>query len=185
MTVATQPVVKTGFEQKLQKVLVGMGKFLPATSSLVLNGKSWTQPELIQAFQTAQQMFAAVRDQKATLKQKLLDRKVGLVQYHQLYVALGKSLQGYFGQGSPALAELGFSQGQRKSRSVQVGTLAQAKAKLTRVARHTMGKKQKLSIVAPGAPTLVLFGPDGKPIDGKIPSTAPPGPTGIGGSSGG
>jgi hypothetical protein len=183
MTIATQPVVKTGFEVKVQKVLSGLEKFLPADSSLVLNGKSWKQPELIQSFQAAQVLFTAVRDEKATLKQKLLDRRSGLVQYHELYVALGKALQGYFGRGSAALAELGFSQGQRKPRSGQVNTLARAKAKLTRAARHTMGSKQKLAIVAPGSPTLVLFGPDGKPIEGEVPSTAPPGLTGSGSST--
>jgi hypothetical protein len=185
MNTATQSVVKAGFEQKVLKVVAGLEKFVPASSSLVLNGKSWTQPELVQAFQAAEQLFAAVRDQKTTLKQKLTDRKVGMVQYHELYVALGKSLQGYFGRSSAALAELGFSQGQRKPRTSQVNTLAHAKAQLTRAARHTMGKKQKLSIRAPGAPSLVVLGPDGKPIEGVKPSTAPPGPGPSGSSSGG
>jgi len=185
MTVTTQPVVKTSFEQKLLKLVAGLEKFLPATASVVLNGKSWTQPELIQSFQAAQQMFAAVQGERATLKQKLLDRKAGLVQYHEMYGALAKALQGYFGRGSAALAELGFSQGQRKPISAQTKALAQAKAKLTRAARHTMGKKQKLAIVAPGEPTLTLLGPDGKLIAGTKPATAPPGPVNTGSSSGG
>jgi hypothetical protein len=185
MTVTTQPVVLTGFESKLQKVIAGLEKFLPADSSLVLNGKSWTQPELIQSFQAAKQLFVDVQGQKTALKQKLTDRKAGLVQYHEMYVVLGKALQAYLGRGSAALAELGFSQGQHKPRTSQVNALAQAKAKLTRAARHTMGSKQKLAIKAPGVPSLVMLGPDGKPIEGSKPSTAPPGPIVPGSNSGG
>jgi hypothetical protein len=47
---------------------------------------------------------------------------------------------------------------------------------MTRSARHTMGSRQRQSITAAGEPTLVILGPDGKPLssDGTV---APIGPT--------
>jgi hypothetical protein len=169
----TPAPVRTGFEKKAQQMRVGLEKYLPPGETLVLNGKRWTQDQLVAVLQSAEQLYADVRDARAALRQKLLDRQAKVRPHAELVADLANALRGYHGRASPKLAEHGIRAGARPPRSSQAVTLAAAKAKLTRKARHTLGSKQKLAIRAPGNPSLVIFSPDGKPLDGKAPASPP------------
>jgi len=108
---------KKQFEDRLKAALAGVEKNLPAASSLVLAGASMTQPEIVKRLQDALQFFQDVRDAKSTQKQKLGTLHEQLAPEHKFYTALERSLQGYFGKGSPVLLDFGFALGVRKPRS--------------------------------------------------------------------
>jgi hypothetical protein len=160
----------------------GVEKYLPANETLVVCGKRWTQEQLVAELKAAEKLYADVRDARAALRQKLLDRQAKVRPHAELVANLADALRGYHGRASPKLAEHGIRTGARPARSSQALTLAAAKAKLTRKARHTLGPKQKQAIKAPGNPSLVIYAPEGKPLEGNAPP--PPSSTGDHGPSG-
>ena len=125
---------KKRFEDRLKAALAGVEKNLPAASSLVLAGASMTQPEIMKRLQDALQFFQDVRDAKSTQKQKLGALHEQLAPEHKFYTALERSLQGYFGKGSPVLLDFGFALGFEGSQRGRRTCRRAAKAQLTRAA---------------------------------------------------
>jgi hypothetical protein len=160
----TPSAVRTGFEKRARQMRGGLQKHLPANTTLVVKGVAYTQVQLVQAMQEAERLCTEVRDARAVLRQKLLDRQVGLRPLAELHSDLALSLKGYFGRTSAKLSELGVRSGARSQRSVHTNVLAQAKARMTRAARHTMGRKQKLAIKGVGSPSLIVFDSKGEPV---------------------
>jgi hypothetical protein len=150
-----------GFEDRVTKALAGVEQYLPAATSLVLNGKSMTQPEIVKALQDILQLFKTLRDARKVAKEQLKVVRNELVPGHALYTALERAAQAYFGKGSPALAQFGFPLGNRKPRTAATNIKAQAKSQLTRALRHTMGRKQKAAIQS-AAPSVVTVDQGGK-----------------------
>ena len=146
--------VRHGFEDRVTKALAGVNQYLPAATSLVLNGKSMAQPEIVKGLQDILQLFADLRAARATAQGQLKTVRTELVPGHALFTAVERATQAYFGKGNPLLAQFGFAVGNRKPRSGATQVKAQAKSQLTRALRHTMGPKQKALIqsVAPSAP---------------------------------
>jgi hypothetical protein len=156
----------------------GVEKYLPADETLVVCGKRWTQAALVAELQAAEQLYTDVRDARAALRQKLLDRQAKVRPHAELVANLADALRGYHGRTSAKLAEHGIRTGARPQRSSQALTVAAAKAKLTRKARHTLGPKQRQAIQAPGNPSLVIYAPDGRPVAASRPPPASSGPRG-------
>src|SRR5450631_2330572 len=148
----TPAQIRTGFEKRAQQMRVGVQKYLPAGETLVVNGRRWTQAQLVQQLQAAERLYTDVRDARAALRQKLLDRQAQVRPHAELVADLALVLRGYHGRESPKLAEHGIRTGARPPRTSRALTVAAAKARLTRAARHTMGPKQKQAIKAPGTP---------------------------------
>jgi hypothetical protein len=171
----TPAEIRTGFEKRAQQMRFGVQKYLPAGETLVVNGKRWTQAELVQELQAAERLYADVRDARAALRQKLLDRQAKVRPHAELVADLALVLRGYHGRESAKLAEHGIRTGSRPPRSSQTIVIARAKARLTRAARHTTGRKQKQAIQAPGNPSLVIYAPDGHPLT-DVPPESPPTP---------
>jgi hypothetical protein len=153
-------VVRHGFEDRVKLALAGVNQYLPAATSLVLNGKSMAQPEIVTALQGILQLFNDLRTARATAQGQLKTVQSELVPGHALFSALEKAVQAFLGKGNPLLAQFGFAVGNRKPRSSATNVKAQAKSKLTRALRHTMGPKQKAQIQA-AAPEQVTVGPGG------------------------
>jgi hypothetical protein len=145
----------------VKKALAGVDQYLPATTSLVLIGKSMTQPEIVKALQDILQLFTDLRDLRAKAQGQLKTLKGELVPGRALFTALEKAVQAFLGKGNPLLAQFGFAVGNRKPVSGATRVKAQAKSKMTRALRHTMGPKQKAAIQA-AAPETVTVGPGGK-----------------------
>jgi hypothetical protein len=174
-------------ERKLQQAMDAVEKSLPANATLVLEGTNWTQPALLQALKKVIDQFSAVADAKAKYQQQLTLLRQALPEVQKLYINLGTALRVQFGKGHPMLNQFGVASGVRKARTSQTAVLASAKSRMTRSARHTMGPRQRQSITAAGEPTLVILGPDGKPLssDGPAASNGPPSPPPTGGADGG
>jgi hypothetical protein len=165
----TPAAVRTGFEEKAQQMRTGLQKHLPANTTLVIKGVAYTQAQLVQAMQEAERLYAEVRDARVALRQALLTRQAKIRPFAELHSDLALSLKGYFGRVSAKLDDLGVRTGTRPPRSVRAKTLAQAKARLTCAARHTMGRKQRHAIKAPGTPSLIVFDPARRQIVAAAP----------------
>jgi hypothetical protein len=156
----TNAKVRHGFEDRVTKALAGVNQYLPATTNLVLLGKSMSQPEVVKALQDVLQLFTDLRDLRAKAQGQLKTVRVELTPGRALFTALEKAVQAFLGKGNPLLAQFGFALGNRKPRTVATQVKAQARSQLTRALRHTMGPKQKASIQSV-APETVTVGPDG------------------------
>jgi len=174
-------------ERKLQQTMDAVEKNLPADGTLVLEGKTWTQPALLQALKQVVDLYGAVADAKTQYQQQLNMLRQALPEVQKLYLNLGGALRVQFGKGHPLLSEFGVRPGIRKPRNSQTAVLASAKSRMTRSARHTMGSRQRQSITVAGEPTLVILGPDGQPLsrDGGAASNGPPNPPPTSGTDGG
>jgi hypothetical protein len=157
----TNARVRHGFEDRVTKALAGVNQYLPATTNLVLLGKTMAQPEIVKALQDVLQLFTDLRDLRAKAQGQLKTLRGELVPGRVLFTALEKAVQAFLGKGNPLLAQFGFAMGNRKAVSGATRVKAQAKSKLTRALRHTMGPKQKAAIQA-AAPETVTVGPGGE-----------------------
>ena len=82
-------------------------------------------------------------------------------------IALQRALKAYltllFGPSAvDVLGEFGFTPKASLGRSPSTTVKAIAKAKATRLARHTMGKKQRLAVKAPVQPAAPVVPSDGR-----------------------
>lgn len=169
---------KDGFQSKLVKRLDGVQNFLPAGSSLTVNGQSMSQAMLASALQAVLNLFTALAtalsQSKATVGQARLALSAQLAAAHQLQTGLDHALIAFFGKGNPVLANFGVASGARKTPiSSATKAAAAATAKLTRQARNTMGKKQRLKVNG-GKATLVAVSPSGDVVPGGTPGATLP-----------
>jgi len=160
-----------GFEAKVQKALAGMQKYLPSDSSLEINGATKTVAQIAADFSAMLTKYDAIRSAKAQWQLSIQALRDALPAEQEEYLALKKVLEGKRGRGNPQLLEYGFSIGARKPASVETKVAAAAKARATRAVRHTLGRKQRLALSdAVTEPSVVVLGPDGKPM--SVESTA-------------
>ena len=153
------------FKDKIKKARDGVAKVIPAASPITIDGKQWKQPEILAALDTLDGLLVATEVARQQLQGALEAQKQALPSGHQLYIELGRALRTLLGKRNPELAEFGYAPTKaRKVMSSEENLLAAEKRKLTRKARHTMGSKQKLAIQPAGKPTVVVLGPDGKPL---------------------
>jgi hypothetical protein len=173
-----QSPYSNGFQSKLVKCLDGVEQFLPAGSSLTLNGQSMSQEALASALQAVVSLFTALsnaqKQSKAIVSQARLALAAQLPVAHQLYTSLDHALIAFFGKGNPVLANFGIASGARKNPpNSATKAAAAATAKLTRQARHTMGKKQRLQVTG-GKATIVAVNPNGGVVPGGTPGASLP-----------
>jgi len=169
--------------QKLSTAATGVTNEFPATTKLQLAGQTYTPAQIATVFSAAGTAVAAVAPVKAQLQQLITSQGTALKTANQLYIALKKYVEALYGKGSPELAAFGFSTALPRQPSSETKALAKAKAKLTRQARGTLGKRQKQAVTANGSPGLVLVGANGQAIPGITQGPTPPALPGSGSSS--
>jgi hypothetical protein len=153
-----------GFESQLNQMAFGVASTLPPTATLVLAGKTWTQPSLLQSLRSTQSLMEGLRDAKIQVARTRQVLEDDVPRAHALLTALSAALQGYFGKEHPQLANFGVPVGTRRPPSSDTLALAAAKARATRQLRHTLGSRQRLAIKSKGPVTVTLFGPDGRMV---------------------
>jgi hypothetical protein len=154
------------FEAKLQKLQLGVQKYLPQTSTLIVEKGSMTAAQLADRLTTYLQTFADLRDKREQARQQLGVLQQQLPEAHGFYMGLKSALVAFFGKGSPELSQFGISVGGRTPLTSEQKAIAHAKSVNTRKVRHTLGRKQHLAqgVVSP---TVLILGADGKPISGS------------------
>ncbi len=151
-------------EKKLTDLDSGVASDIPATTTLTVNGKAYTQPQIRAQIAQTLGLFKAVVLALSAYRSATSALHQALPGADQFYKELVVTLKQLLGKGNPVLTKFGISVQARKVPSVEKKTEAKAKRKLTRQARHTMGKNQKQAIVSNVQPTVQLLGPDGKPL---------------------
>jgi hypothetical protein len=166
----------SGLEVKIAKRLGGLENYLPADTSLVINGQAFTVSSLIQSLQAMDGLFTALdtaeQQSKTAITQARQAVNAELPAIEALVTGLDNTLRGYFGKGNPILANFGIATGARKKPSSVTLAGAAATAKLTREARNTMGKVERLSVTG-GKAGVQLVSPNGAAIAGSTPASPP------------
>ncbi len=168
-----------GFEVKVQNALAGVQKYLPADSTLEINGATMTVAQIVADFSAVLTKFSNVRSAKAQWLLAIQAVHDALPAEREEYLSFKKVLEGKLGRGNPQLLEYGFSIGTRKPTTPETKVAAAAKARATRTVRHTLGSKQRLALSdAVTEPSVVVLAPNGKPMSGSTTTAATPiGPT--------
>lgn len=140
-----------GFED--HAAMEAVDAYFGQSPSIELAGKKMTPAELKAVFKANQDARLTVDETRAKLKGDILVARKASARRHEIRLALRKYILATFGPGAAEmLSAFHFSMPKKTGpKTVEAKKSAVAKAKATRAARHTMGKKQKKAIQA--APT--------------------------------
>ncbi len=147
-------VVK-GVELRADTLILGLQASPPNVPQLVVDGVSYTIADFIKKVQDLEQPFKDARAAHGVLRQFTLDKStVGKTLV--TFLANAKiGLASVLGRDSDKLTAYGFKPFKAaKPLTSEQKTLRAAKARLTRAARHTMGKKQKAALKATDTPVV-------------------------------
>ncbi len=128
-----------------QMIIDALGTQLKATTTITLGGTAYKAKDLQQQLQAEVDAAKVTQSAKTAYAQAVLAEQKGATQAALLRKALRSYLIGVYGAKSSTVAAFGFTP---KATTVDVATKAVAieKREATRVARGTMGPKQKKGI---------------------------------------
>ena len=137
-------VVVRGAELAFDMLHEGFETVIPTTATVVVNGKTLTQPEVLKAIDAIR---ALLRDERAA-KTAYLERRVARLEKdeegRQLIRALQTAARYLLGPTNPKLATFGVAPRAEPRRLTGDELVLRAeKARRTREARHTLGPRQK------------------------------------------
>jgi hypothetical protein len=161
--------------QKLQQVVTAAGEYLPAKSTLTLNGQSVTLAAFLTGLNQAITAFGAVTTARAQWASALSARQPLMTAALASVSALKQYLIVTYGKNATMLVQFGFAPKKPVVLTPEKKAIAVAQGRLTRKARGTMGPKAKLNVTAAGKPGLVLVAADGTPIPGVVQGPSAPG----------
>jgi hypothetical protein len=130
-----------------QKLIVGLQKHEQSLPSLVIGGTSYKTSDVISVVQTLVNSAQTVVSSRATWQASIVADDNAQAKNKTFMSGLRQSLLVAFGGSVDVLADFGMTPHKtRAARTPEEKAEATAKAKATRAARHTMGKKQKAQI---------------------------------------
>jgi hypothetical protein len=146
---------KTTRVAKDQKLIDGVQKRFAGTS-LVLAGKTFTAPEVVQFLQERIDVAGPVETAHATWKNAVAAEKAKVAETQKYVLALTQLVHAMFGTNADALTEFGLTPHTRASLTTEATALRIDRMKATRKARGTAGPKQKAKIkgVVPTPPAI-------------------------------
>jgi hypothetical protein len=166
-----------------QKLAEGLKKHEQALSLLTIDGTSFKTADVIATVQARVDSAQAVVSSRATWQANILSDKAERTKTKTFLSGLRKALFVAFGNSVDVLADFGLAPHKpRVQRTPEEKTAAAAKAKATRAARHTMGKKQRQAIkgtaphAAPATAPVATPAPATPANPSPAASAAPPGP---------
>jgi hypothetical protein len=157
------------FEASVLKAIAGVTQVIPATSSLVLNGSSVTQKQLLVQLQNIADEYQAVRDAKSAYTTALQAERSSVTADKEYMLQFHAAIVAYFGRQSPQLAQFGFTPTKPVKVTGAESVSKAAKAAATRELRGTLGSREKQAVKATETPDVTVS-------NGKVsvtPSTAP------------
>jgi hypothetical protein len=155
------------------QVIVGIQKHLLGVPSLPLAGATYAPADLVKLVQSRIDSAGVVAAANASWHSTVAAQKALGAKLTPLLRSLRQYVLNSFGETSPVLADFGFSAPKTATKTPEQKVAAAAKAKATREARGTLGKKQKAKVkgtVPAAAPTA--------PSAASQPAAAPPAPAG-------
>jgi hypothetical protein len=136
-----------GFRLKLQQMLAGVEAVIPDGNFITTTGGSLTKAAIVKMLTDEVSEFETVDAGVTALGVARVQIREDLPQMHKLYTELKDALSAQFGRGSPLLAQFGLKPQQlRKQLTPEQRVVAAAKARQTRLMRHTGGVRQKATV---------------------------------------
>jgi hypothetical protein len=145
----------TAEKARVTAAIEGISKNFSSLATLNVAGVSYTPTSLIALLQAYADAITALQALHAQLTAAVLGNRGQQKQIQQVLLGLESFAKNFFGSTSEKLGDFGFMPKKEVVVTVPTKAAALAKSKATRVARHTMGKKQKAAITGstPAAPT--------------------------------
>lgn len=169
-----QKVAPKGLHLELTLMDSGVMNEIPSTTDLLVAGQPVSQPALDAELKSDIHLFQAVIDAQTQLQTARAARKAAIQAVRQRYKEIRAALIVRFGSGNPVLQKFGILPPKpRKQLTAEEKAVKNAKAKLTRGKRHTMGSKQKSMLKTIGTPTVEIT-PDGTTVIPPPGETQPP-----------
>ena len=144
------------------------------TSPILLGGQSTTPAQLVAVFTDAVQASTDLDAARLVYQQKLKAQQAAFATAYTTELTLKSYVYGVYGKDNPVVTQFGFTVAKAGVKSVQVKAEASLKSAATRVARHTMGPKQKAGIHGTVPPVVPATEPVtvGAVVVGTTPSAA-------------
>jgi hypothetical protein len=169
------------------KRLQALKTYVDAKAQIAINGKKHKLADVVAMYQGCLNSRADLATKRSEVKAAMASRASS----EQVRRVADRALKAWvtqeFGVESQQAIDFGFPPPKKAARNVGNKAKAVAQAQATRTARHTMGKKQKLSIkgtvlapTAPAAPatnTLAGASPASQPATPAAPAAAPQQPS--------
>jgi hypothetical protein len=129
------------------QLIAGVAKYLTSTTSVVLEGSSYTAAQITSKLQSIVTLRSDVDTAKASTKAKLAAEASQLPALRGFMTAFESYVRGAYGSQPDALADFGLQPRKvRAPATIEAKAAAVAKRASTRAARNTMGKVQKKAV---------------------------------------
>jgi hypothetical protein len=162
---------RTTIQGKDQQVIVGIQKELQSMPALYLGSQMFT-PQTLEAFvQRRIDLGRAILTAKAAWEHAVATYETASPQTDLVIADLRHAVIGAFGRDSEKLATFGFVAPKLRVLSPEQRALAAKRAKATRKARNTMGKRQKALIKGEVPAAVAVAAPAGPATPGAAPTT--------------
>jgi hypothetical protein len=136
-----------GLRLKLQQMLAGAQAVIPEGSSITTTAGSLTKAAIVKMLTDELSEFQAVDAGVTALGVARVQLRDDLPEIHAIYTELKDALSAQFGRRNPLLAQFGLKPQQvRKQLTPEQRVARAAKARQTRLLRHTGGVRQKAAV---------------------------------------
>jgi hypothetical protein len=161
----------------LQKLANGYAQYSTSAPLIVLAGATLKPSDLVAKLQALVATENAVTSAGAAWHSQVATQRAAVLQSKPLLLAIRQSLQSAYSSQLDVLADFGLTPRKKAVVSPETRAAAALKAKATRAARGTAGRKQKAAITAP----VVITPASATPIKGvtvapSAPATTSPSP---------
>ena len=139
---------------RVKKLIAGANLHMSGITNVTLNNVLYTPSTLLAFLQSYVDLFDSVQAAKATYVDKLKTQRTLAPPLRLIVAAFVAYVRAAFGSSPEVLNDFGLKPHKAKTPpTAEQKVKAAVKAKATRAARHTLGKRQKLAIhgQAPGA----------------------------------
>ena len=183
-----------GDQLKLTTAQTAVQANIPAKSTVVIGGVSYTQAQLVAFITTLLAPILAAQNAKQAFATAVQARKQNQPAVQTFLVEFRAAIVALFGRGSPVLAQFGFAPHKAKTKSAGKTVVKTAKTLATRKLLGTKGPQQKAQLLAQQPPAFTvsstgvvsLTGGDASspaPASKAAPSSASTGSAGANGAS--
>ncbi|HEY4011926.1 MAG TPA: hypothetical protein VGM06_01200 [Polyangiaceae bacterium] len=143
---ATNTTTKSGVVALAQQLSAGTDKHLTGTTTVLLAGGSYTAADITAKLQSIVKLRTDVDAAKASAQAKLAVETTDMPALRSFMAAYVAFVKAAFVGAPDVLADFGLQTKARAPLTAEAKTAAVAKRKATRLARNTMGAKQKKAI---------------------------------------
>jgi hypothetical protein len=151
-----------------QKFIVAFNKYFGKKTKITVSETEYTPEQITQLVQSRVDTQTDVETLRGNYSQAVVKAKVTLAQSKPAYDDIKQAVLFTYGRNPAVLSEFGLTaKKQAGAKDVATKQAAIIQAKATRVARHTMGSRQKQKIkgvVAPASSDVVAAAPSVAPI---------------------